>query len=190
LSANVIFQLLLPIKRVDTNKLQLRILTRTFFQATNLSRKEIKGFKIAFKEFDKNGDGKIDPRELKLAMRSLGYKTSNQEIYTMIGEVDADGDGHIDFDEFVRLMTDHRGEAPSSAPGAGGSRSRAREKEIKASFKHFDEDGDGLIDVRELKSVLKSIGVKADAEEMIREVDADGDGQIDYEEFAKMMWSQ
>ena len=57
----------------------------------------------------------------------------------MIGEVDADGDGHIDFDEFVRLMTDHRGEAPSSAPGAGGSRSRAREKEIKASFKHFDE---------------------------------------------------
>ena len=61
---------------------QLRLLFLQFLNFFSSSEPNLfSGFKIAFKEFDKNGDGKIDPRELKLAMRSLGYKTSNQEIY-------------------------------------------------------------------------------------------------------------
>lgn len=38
-------------------------------------------------------------------MTSLGFEAKNQTIYQMISDLDADGSGQIDFDEFLRLMT-------------------------------------------------------------------------------------
>lgn len=43
--------------------------------------------------------------ELKAAMTSLGFESKNQTIYQMISDLDADGSGQIDFDEFLHLMT-------------------------------------------------------------------------------------
>ena len=37
-------------------------------------------------------------------MKSLGQKPSEAELHDMIGEVDEDGSGEIDFDEFIILM--------------------------------------------------------------------------------------
>ena len=33
-----------------------------------------------------------------------GYRVSDQELRAMVKEVDEDGDGEIDFDEFVKMM--------------------------------------------------------------------------------------
>ena len=49
--------------------------------------------------------GTIDPKELKSAMQSLGFEAKNATIYQMIGDIDKDGDGSIDFDEFLDMMT-------------------------------------------------------------------------------------
>lgn len=38
-------------------------------------------------------------------MTSLGFESKNQTIYQMISDLDADGSGQIDFDEFLHLMT-------------------------------------------------------------------------------------
>lgn len=43
--------------------------------------------------------------ELKAAMTSLGFESKNQTIYQMIADLDADGSGQIDFEEFLTLMT-------------------------------------------------------------------------------------
>lgn len=43
--------------------------------------------------------------ELKAAMTSLGFESKNQTIYQMISDLDADGSGQIDFEEFLELMT-------------------------------------------------------------------------------------
>jgi hypothetical protein len=49
--------------------------------------------------------GTIDAKELKVAMRALGFEPSREEIKKMIGEVDKDGSGVIDFTNFLELMT-------------------------------------------------------------------------------------
>jgi len=44
-------------------------------------------------------------KELKAAMVSLGFDTKSGSIFQMISELDSDGNGNIDFDEFLGLMT-------------------------------------------------------------------------------------
>ena len=38
-------------------------------------------------------------------MQSLGFEAKNQTIYQMIADIDKDGNGAIDFDEFLDMMT-------------------------------------------------------------------------------------
>ena len=58
----------------------------------------------AFKVFDKDGNGYITALELSSVMNSLGEKLTEEEVEEMIREADIDGDGQIDYDEFVRMM--------------------------------------------------------------------------------------
>ena len=66
---------------------------------------EVEELRQAFDLFDTDGSGTIDPKELRAAMQSLGFETKNQTIYQMIQDIDKDGDGDVDFDEFLDLMT-------------------------------------------------------------------------------------
>ncbi|XP_073012386.1 polcalcin Phl p 7-like [Typha latifolia] len=61
-----------------------------------------------FKRFDANGDGKISSAELGEALRTLG-STSTDEIQRMMAEIDTDGDGYIDFDEYVAFCRANSG---------------------------------------------------------------------------------
>ena len=58
------------------------------------------------------------------------------------------------------------------------------------TFRVFDKNGDGFIQLEELKAVMKSLGNKLtdkELDDMLKKYDADGDGQISYEEFVVMM---
>ncbi|CAM0949058.1 unnamed protein product [Alopecurus aequalis] len=58
----------------------------------------------AFRVFDRNHDGHISKAELRHVMISLGEKLTDEEVEGMIAEADLDGDGQVNFDEFVRMM--------------------------------------------------------------------------------------
>merc|ERR1712054_711762 len=95
----------------------------------------------------------------------------------MIAEVDEDGGGEIEFDEFLQLM-------------AKKMRQQDAEEEIIESFKVLDKDGQGYLTREQLYHFMTTIGDKLthdEANEMLNEADKNGDGQIDFEEFAKMM---
>ncbi len=75
--------------------------------ADNLTEEQIAEFKEAFSMFDKEGDGNglISAAELRQIMWNLGEKITDEEVDEMIREGDVDGDGYINFEEFVRMLT-------------------------------------------------------------------------------------
>ena len=48
---------------------------------------------------------RLDAKELKVAMRALGFEPKKEEIRKMIADADRDGSGVIDFPEFLDMMT-------------------------------------------------------------------------------------
>lgn len=148
--------------------------------ADQLSADQVAEFKEAFNLFDKDGNGYITNKELGTVMRSLGQNPTEAELQDMIEEVDADGNGTIDFQEFLGLMARKMKDAES-------------EEELKEAFRVFDKDQNGLISAAELGHVMTNLGEKltgAEVDEMVREADVDGDGHINYEEFARVMMAK
>jgi len=97
-------------------------------------------------------------------MRSLGQNPTESELQDMMNEVDADGNGTIDFSEFITMMGRKMKDTDS-------------EEEIREAFKVFDTDGNGYISPAELRQVMASLGEKLSDQEidqMVREADADG----------------
>ncbi|RWW46143.1 hypothetical protein BHE74_00047952, partial [Ensete ventricosum] len=148
--------------------------------AEQLTDDQISEFKEAFSLFDKDGDGCITTKELGTVMRSLGQNPTEAELQDMINEVDADGNGTIDFPEFLNLMARKMKDTDS-------------EEELKEAFRVFDKDQNGFISAAELRHVMTNLGEKLtdeEVDEMIREADVDGDGQINYDEFVKIMMAK
>ena len=101
--------------------------------------------KHVFTVFDRDGDGTINTKELGVVMRSLGQDPSEEELERMIADVDADGSGEIEFDEFKELMDKRMRE---SEP----------EEELKEVFRMFDKKDKGWIDTDDLQTIFRSMG--------------------------------
>lgn len=59
----------------------------------------------AFRVLDKRGTGSVTEAEFRFLMTNIGDKISHDEFDMLIGEADKDGDGVLDYEEFVQLMT-------------------------------------------------------------------------------------
>ena len=69
-----------------------------------LSEDQINECRETFKMFDKDGDGTITAKELGIVMRQLGLNPTEDDLLEMIQEVDEDGNGEIEFAEFLTIM--------------------------------------------------------------------------------------
>jgi centrin-1 len=142
-----------------------------------LTEEQKQEIREAFDLFDTDGSGSIDAKELKVAMRALGFEPKKEEVKKMISDVDTDGSGTIGFDDFMALMTAKMAE-------------RDPREEILKAFRLFDEDETGKITFKNLKRVAKELGESISDEElqeMIDEADRDGDGEVSEEEFFRIM---
>lgn len=145
-----------------------------------MTEKMISEFKEAFTTFDLDKDGSLNLRELSELMNELGYHLKENDVADIIGEVDIDGNGHIDFKEFMQLM-------------ARKIRDADTEEELVECFKLFNQNGDGNIKVDEMKKIMSKLGMmvwgeeitQEEVEAMIDQADEDGDGMLSFEEFAK-----
>ena len=145
-----------------------------------LTEEQIAEFKDVFCLFDKDGDESITSKELGAVMKTLGQTPTEAELNDMINEIDADGNGTIDFPEFLSLM-------------ARKMKDSDTEEELIEAFKVFDQDGNGLIKADGFKYGMSTLGVKLsdeEVEEFMKEADIDCDGSINYEEFLRMMMAR
>merc|ERR1712005_88953 len=127
-----------------------------------LTEEQIEEIREAFNLFDADNSGAIDVRELKAAMRALGFEVKKEELKKMISDIDNDGNGSIEFQEFLEMMTGKMGEKDTR-------------EDIEKVFKLFDDDNTGEnIDEEELQ-------------DMINQADRDGDGEINIDEFYRIM---
>ena len=55
--------------------------------------------------FDKDKSGYIDGKEIILVTGTLGQALSAEELQAFMAEADLDGDGKLDYNEFVQMMT-------------------------------------------------------------------------------------
>lgn len=146
----------------------------------DLTPEQIKEAKEAFALFDKDHSGTITVKELGTAMRALGQNPTENEVQEMINEVDANGNGIIDFAEFLNLYATHMKDPFSEA-------------ELQEAFATFDRDGNGQISKDELMHIMTNLGEKLSDGEiaaMIQDADVDGNGMINYKEFVRMIANQ
>lgn len=119
------------LKTVDTNG--TGVIDYSEFLAATIDRQVLMQRDVcweAFRVFDLDGDGKLSREELgKLLRGHAGLQTQvdDSKIQKMIDEVDASGDGSIDFDEFCAML---RGQPPPAASSAGSATGAPRKRRL------------------------------------------------------------
>jgi centrin-3 len=150
---------------------------RKKFELSEEQRQEIRE---AFELFDSDKNGLIDPHEMKVAMRALGFDAKKEEVLRMMDDYaqrDQAGQLYISLQDFTDLMTDKF------------AMRDPRQEMIKA-FQLFDTNNTGRIDLRALRRVARELGENMSDDElqaMIDEFDKDQDGEINLEEFLEIM---
>merc|ERR1712147_603467 len=127
----------------------------------SLTDEQMDEVREVFGLFDADQSGAIDCRELKGAMRALGFEVKNEELIKMVGDIDTDGNGSVEFKEFMGMMTGKMGEKDS------------REDIVKV-FAMFDDDNTKKISFRNLARVAEELGESVDDE-------------INFDEFYRIM---
>ena len=143
------------------------------YERPGLSADEIEEIKEAFDIFDVDRSGAISVQELLNAMRSLGFDTKNPAIFQMIADMDEDGNGEIEFEEFLDMMTARISD-------------RNTKEDLERVFKLFDDKRTGEISVENLRRVAKELGEDIPEEELreiILRADLDGDGKLTFDDF-------
>ena len=106
-------------------------------------------------------------------MTSLGFESKSAAIFQMISDLDADGNGSIDFDEWFTLMTKKVNDKDTRA-------------NINKVFALYDDERTGFISVKNLRRVAQDLGENVSEEELnelIVRADVDQDGLVSEEEF-------
>lgn len=125
--------------------------------------------------------GEIDKTALTILMRDLRLDPLDHVVEEIFADVDKNGDGHIDFEEFfgvVRCLQEREGFT------------KAEHEQFFESFKLFDRDHSGEMDEQELLQVLLYLGYEVardDVQSVMQDIDFDGTGTMDQHEFVVCM---
>ena len=145
-------------------------------ELTEAQQQEVKE---AFDLFDTNGTGIIELKELKVALRALGFEPQREEIKTLISDLnnnqagrdrdrekEKDGNVTIDFNDFLDIMTTKMSERDS-------------ERELEKAFILFSQNKD-TIEFEDLKRIAAELGENMSDDELkemmfeANKVDRDG----------------
>jgi len=143
----------------------------TFIASNTLTREEEKQLSDLFEQLDTNKDGKLSKEELKAGYEHVDID-SNIDIDAIMKSCDADGNGTIEFSEFLAAAIDWN--------------KMISQEKLKKAFKLYDISGDGSINLSELQYSMPKIP-KEELQEFIKLLDKNHDNLISYQEFSAFM---
>ena len=130
----------------------------------------------------------LDVHDLRDLLLAFGECPSNDKLQQLIQTVDKDGDGSIDYEEFIAGCDAILGGSHSSSSGTNEDT-----LDLIEIFHMLDADGSGDISMEELSNMLSTAGVaisEEDAQEIMDTADRNGDGRIDLDEFLDLMTNE
>ena len=145
--------------------------------AYNLTGDEFEAIKAAYLAIDKDRNGFISEKQLVNAALQQIDDFKEEEAESIKTMCDVDEDRTLTFCEFLEMMAEFQYNKKQSEIG------------LKAMFKAFDRNGDGLLSKDEIKRTWKMFinsdekSAEKDIDECIAHCDLDGDGMISYDEF-------
>lgn len=125
---------------------------------------------------DLSTSAQIDQRDLTIAMESLGYSMSQENIWKLITDLDPSNTGELDFDKFLELINKRMSQVSPI-------------ERAKMAFKVMDHDRSNDIVFSDLKQVALNLDIEMtdqEIHEMINEADTDNDGAISMAEFIRI----
>ncbi|KAI3430191.1 uncharacterized protein J3R85_008214 [Psidium guajava] len=156
--------------------------------SSHKSRMDPAELKRVFQMFDRNGDGRITEKELSDSLENLGIYIPGEELGEMIAKIDVNGDGCVDIDEFgalYRSIMDERDEEQEedmreafnvfdqngdgfitvdelrSVLASLGLKQGRTLEDCKRMIMKVDVDGDGMVNYKEFKQMMKGGGFSA-----------------------------
>jgi len=135
-----------------------------------------------FKKFDRDGDGHIEPKEIHKVMRNLGIAHTEEKVQELIASVDTDGNGMIEFDEFLSIT-------------ASNMLRNDGKKELEQAFALFQpkgvpEEKAKLVDLQLVRSYLTKCGSRKlsteEIDQMLASLQPDADGCVPLEQFSEL----
>jgi len=145
---------------------------------SNFDADELRRLARRFKKLDLDGNGALSVDEFM----SLPELQQNPLVQRVIDIFDEDGNGEVDFKEFIRGISQFsvRGE---------------KHTKLKFAFRIYDMDRDGFISNGELFTVLKMMVGNNLKDSQLQQIvdktilfhDKDGDGKINFEEFVDVV---
>ncbi|KAK7959665.1 calmodulin [Apiospora aurea] len=143
-----------------------------------LSQEEIAVFKELFDSYDDDKGGNITVQEFaKVMSNSPGQQPTEAEVQQIIKEVDLDGDGTINFNEFITMMTGQP-YPPVTDPA----------DEYAKAWKEFEPSLKGSITQAQFRQLMANLAEPVSDVEVDKLVNnVDGEGKISYKDFDHFM---
>ena len=143
----------------------------TYLSHNFTDKEELNKLKKIFYKIDLNLDGKLSKSEFEQAFKEAGIDINKEQIETMMKSIDFDGNGFIEYEEFIRV--------------ALPKEKLFTEKNLKIAFDMLDLDKNGKISLDEFKTILgiKKINDKKVNEELLNEIPIKENEEMTFEQF-------
>jgi len=134
----------------------------------NLTSEQRAEFQECFNLFDKDEDNRLNPKEVVMALKSMGVLVTENEV----------GAQPLDFNTFLVIV-------------ARKLMILDPEADLTRAFQCFDQEGSGFISTEYLKYILTSVGdqplTPAQVDDLLTHIDPNRQGSVNCKESAKLM---
>ncbi|XP_075220903.1 troponin C, isoallergen Bla g 6.0101-like [Lycorma delicatula] len=147
----------------------------------DLSQEQVELLKKAFNAFDQEKKGFIGTEMIGTILEMLGHAQTESQVEAIVHEINGDGSGQLEFEEFCLLASKFLVEEEDE---------ESMQQELREAFRLYDKEGNGYITTAVLREILAELDpniTSGDLDMIIEEIDSDGSGTVDFEEFMAVM---